>query len=72
METINTLGPGMNNLRPELEDLDYHIIVPGLTERIPDEGLAAHAKEVFGQPADHIAVVRVRWLLPVDLGRRWR
>jgi predicted TIM-barrel fold metal-dependent hydrolase len=62
---INTLGPGTGYLRPELRDLkvigvEEHVIFPDLTARIPHEGLAVHAKEVFGQLVSHEAMAYAR------------
>lgn len=59
--TITTPGPGTNYLRPELRDMkiigvEEHVIFPELTNRIPNEGLALHAKKVFSQLVSHDAL----------------
>ncbi|KAF9891398.1 hypothetical protein FE257_004254 [Aspergillus nanangensis] len=58
-------GPGTTYLRPELHDLqiigvEEHVIFPQLTQRIPDEGLATHAKKVFSQLVSHEALTYAR------------
>ncbi|KAJ5632773.1 hypothetical protein N7490_009112 [Penicillium lividum] len=62
---ITTPGPGMDYLRPELFDMkiigvEEHVIFPELTNRIPDEGLAAHAKKIFRQLVYHEAMAYAR------------
>ena len=62
---INTPGPGSNYLRPELHDLkvvgvEEHVVFPHLMKRIPDEGMAAHAKQVFSQLVGHEAMAYAR------------
>ena len=58
---ITTPGPGMNYLRPELHDMkiigvEEHVIFPELTNRIPNEDLALHAKKVLSQLVSHDAM----------------
>lgn len=62
---ITTPGPGINYLRPELQDMkiigvEEHVIFPELTKRIPNEGLAIHAKKIFGQLVSHDALAYAR------------
>jgi len=62
---ITTPGPGMNYLRPELHDLkiigvEEHVVFPELTNRIPNEGLATHAKKIFSQLLGHEAMEYAR------------
>lgn len=58
---FNTPGPGVSYLRPELWDLkvigvEEHVVFPELTKQIPNQGLAVHAKQVFGQLIGHQAL----------------
>ena len=58
---INTPGPGTVYLRPEVRDVkiigvEEHIACPDLMERIPNEGLAEHAKSQFRQLLIHPAM----------------
>ncbi|KAI9899971.1 hypothetical protein N3K66_004233 [Trichothecium roseum] len=58
---INTLGPVTTYLRPELRDLkrigvEEHVTFPDLVARIPDQGMAVHAKRVFNQLLGHDAM----------------
>lgn len=62
---INTLGPGNNYLRSELHDLkivgvEEHVVFPHLMSQIPSDGLAVHAKTIFGEVIDHEAVAYAR------------
>jgi predicted TIM-barrel fold metal-dependent hydrolase len=62
---ITTPGPGTNYFRPELRDLkiigvEEHVIFPQLTSRIPNEGLATHAKKVFAELVSHDALAYAR------------
>lgn len=63
--SINTPGPGTSYLRPELQDLkvigvEEHVIFPKLTERIPANGMAVHAKQIFGQLVGHEGLAYAR------------
>lgn len=63
--TINTPGPGIHYLRSELKDLkiigvEEHVVFPHLTARIPDMGLAEHAKHIFSQLVGHEAMQYAR------------
>ncbi|GKZ17802.1 hypothetical protein AbraIFM66951_001072 [Aspergillus brasiliensis] len=58
---ITTQGPGPVYLRPELHDLriigvEEHLSFPDVTKRIPNDGIAAHAKEQLGQMVHHEAL----------------
>lgn len=61
----DTPGPGCSYLRPELRDMkvigvEEHVVFPELTNRIPNEGLAAHARQIFSQMVGHEALAYAR------------
>ena len=69
---LTAIGLGVSYFRPELRDmkvigLEEHATFPALTARIPNEGVAAHAKRVFGQLSGIEAESYIRGRL-TDLG----
>jgi predicted TIM-barrel fold metal-dependent hydrolase len=65
IQSANTPGPGCSYLRPELRDIkvigvEEHVVYPSLTSRVPNEGLAVHARQIFSHMVGHEALAYAR------------
>ncbi|GKZ37854.1 hypothetical protein AbraIFM66950_009644 [Aspergillus brasiliensis] len=61
LNPVSSVGPGSVYLRPELKDMkvigvEEHVSFPNLLQRIPDQGVAQHARKINSEMVKHEAL----------------